>query len=80
MEIAEVDFKGFRIVDPMFLYGEDLNSGVWKIDEEKYNRMLDEYYDLHGWDRETSFPTRETLAQLDLGYVADDLEKIGKLG
>jgi aldehyde:ferredoxin oxidoreductase len=42
--------------------------------------MLDEYYDLHGWDRETSYPTRETLVALDLDYVADDLEKIGKLG
>ena len=51
----------------------------WKMDEEKYNQMLDEYYDLHGWDRETSFPRRETLAELGLGSVADDLEKIGKL-
>ena len=52
----------------------------WKIDEEKWNTMLDEYYDLHGWDRGTSFPTRDALEDLDLGYVADDLEKIGKLG
>ncbi|MHB8773391.1 MAG: aldehyde ferredoxin oxidoreductase family protein [Syntrophales bacterium] len=52
----------------------------WKMDATKYNRMLDEYYDLHGWDRNTSFPTRETLVRLGLGYVADDLEKIGKLG
>lgn len=51
----------------------------WKIDAEKYKQMLDEYYDLHGWDRETSFPKRETLAELGLGYVADDLKKIGKL-
>ena len=51
----------------------------WKIDEEKYNQMLDEYYDLHGWDRETSFPKRETLAEAGLGTVADDLDKIGKL-
>ena len=65
----------------------DLNEPVptgslsgWKIDEEKYNKMLDEYYDLHGWDRETSFPKRKTLIDLDLEYVADDLEKIGKLG
>lgn len=33
----------------------------WKIDPAKYNRMLDEYYDLRGWDRETSYPTRKTL-------------------
>ena len=50
-----------------------------KMDQEKFNRMLDEYYDLHGWDRETSFPKRKTLADFGLEYVADDLEKIGKL-
>lgn len=49
------------------------------MDEEKYNQMLDEYYDLHGWDRETSFPKRGTLEELGLSDVADDLEKIGKL-
>jgi aldehyde:ferredoxin oxidoreductase len=52
----------------------------WKMDEKKYNRMLDEYYDLHGWDKETGFPRRETLVNLGLERVADDLEKIGKLG
>jgi aldehyde:ferredoxin oxidoreductase len=41
--------------------------------------MLDDYYDLHGWDRKTSFPIRKTLIDLGLEYVADDLEKIGKL-
>ena len=51
----------------------------WKMDEEKFHKMLDEYYDLHGWDRETSFPTRKTLVDLDLEYVAHDLKKIGKL-
>jgi aldehyde:ferredoxin oxidoreductase len=51
----------------------------WKVDEEKFNQMLDEYYDLHGWDRETSFPLRKTLVDLDLEYVAEDLKKIGKL-
>lgn len=52
----------------------------WQLDIEKYNQMLDEYYDLHGWDRQTSFPKRRTLADLGLESVADDLEKIGKLG
>jgi aldehyde:ferredoxin oxidoreductase len=52
----------------------------WKFDLEKYNGMLDEYYDLHGWNRKTSFPTRNTLTGLGLETVADDLEKIGKLG
>ncbi|MGA2991138.1 MAG: aldehyde ferredoxin oxidoreductase family protein [Candidatus Korobacteraceae bacterium] len=52
----------------------------WKMDVEKYNQMLDEYYDLHGWDKKTSYPTRKALTALNLEYVADDLEKIGKLG
>ena len=51
----------------------------WKIDENRYNEMLDEYYDLHGWDRETSFPKRETLEALGLEDVANDLEEIGKV-
>jgi len=55
------------------------NLAGWRIDKDKYNRMLDEYYDLHGWDRETSYPKRQTLIDLGLEYVADDLAKIGKL-
>jgi aldehyde:ferredoxin oxidoreductase len=51
----------------------------WKIDREKYNQMLDEYYDLHGWDRETSYPRRKTLVDLGLENVAEDLARIGKL-
>ncbi len=55
------------------------NLAGWKMDEDKYNKMLDDYYDLHGWDRETSYPKRQTLLDLGLEYVADDLAKIGKL-
>ena len=65
----------------------DLNEPIptgklagWKIDEDKWNEMLDEYYEIHGWDKDTGYPTRETLEALGLGYVADDIEKIGKLG
>jgi aldehyde:ferredoxin oxidoreductase len=61
---------------------EPIPSGTlkgWKIDREKYDAMLDEYYDLHGWDRETSYPKRKTLIDLGLNNVADDLAKIGKL-
>ena len=56
------------------------NLAGWKLDEEKYNEMLDEYYELHGWNKQNSFPTRATLEELDLACVADDLESIGKLG
>jgi aldehyde:ferredoxin oxidoreductase len=52
----------------------------WKFDKDKLNAMLDRYYDLHGWDRKTSYPTRETLEKYGLKHVADELEKIGRLG
>ena len=55
------------------------NLAGWRIDKEKYNKMLDDYYDLHGWDRETSYPKRQTLIDLGLEDVADDLAKIGKV-
>ena len=61
---------------------EPISGGAlagWKMDEGKYNQMLDDYYDLHGWDRQTSYPKRETLVELGLGSVAGDLEKMGKL-
>jgi aldehyde:ferredoxin oxidoreductase len=51
----------------------------WKLDENKFNKVLDEYYELHGWDKETSYPTRETLVNLGLKYVADELGKNGKI-
>jgi len=51
----------------------------WKFDKKKLNKMLDKYYEIHGWDKETSFPTRKTLLELGLENVAEDLEKIGKL-
>jgi len=51
----------------------------WKIDEDMYNKMLDDYYELHGWDKKSSFPKRKILEKLGISYVADDLERIGKL-
>jgi len=36
------------------------------------NRMLDEYYDLHHWDRKTSWPYRETLEELGLDEVIEE--------
>ncbi|HXX65398.1 MAG TPA: aldehyde ferredoxin oxidoreductase family protein [Bacteroidota bacterium] len=44
-----------------------------------WDKMLDEYYDLVGWDKKTGIPTRATLESLELGDVADELERLGKL-
>jgi len=36
-----------------------------KIDRDRFEKMLDEYYALHGWD-ENGVPKKETLDKLGL--------------
>ncbi len=52
----------------------------FRLGREKWDRLLDEYYEMHDWDMTTGFPTRLALEALDLGPIADDLEKAGRLG
>ncbi len=61
---------------------EAVQNGRYKglaFDRKEWDKMLDEYYDLAGWDRETGVPTRAKLELLGLNDVADELEKLGKL-
>jgi aldehyde:ferredoxin oxidoreductase len=46
---------------------------------EELDRMLDQYYSLHGWDQATSRPYRETLEMLGLNEVADELDSLKRL-
>jgi len=61
---------------------EPIKSGPkagFQLSEEKWDQMLDEYYDLHGWDPKTGLQTRNVLDRLDLGDVAKALKEAGKL-
>ena len=49
------------------------------VEEEKLEQMKSEYYALKGWDVATGIPMRETLEKRGLKYVADDLERRGRL-
>jgi aldehyde:ferredoxin oxidoreductase len=71
------DFPPERCLKEGIRYGP--HAG-FTLTEAGWNKMLDEYYQFHGWDVKTSFPTRDTLEVLDLTDVADDLERAGKLG
>lgn len=51
----------------------------FRITEEDLNKMLDRYYELHGWDKETSWPTDEKLLELGMASVAKELKKMRKL-
>ena len=51
-----------------------------QIDSQAYlDRMLDEYYELHGWDKTTGLQRCKTLGDLGLGDVAAELDRMGKL-
>ena len=54
---------------------EPMPSGPAKGEVVHLDGMLMEYYE-PGMGQETGFPTRETLEELDLGEVADDMKKI----
>ncbi|PKM81154.1 MAG: aldehyde ferredoxin oxidoreductase [Firmicutes bacterium HGW-Firmicutes-14] len=64
--------EGIRRQDdlpPHRLYNEPVANGPSvgeKLDHEKFEGMLDEYYDLRGWDRETGIPLRGKMLELGL--------------
>ena len=49
------------------------------LTQEMLDGMLDNYYELRGWDRKTGIPTRAKLEEMGLKFVADELEKLRKL-
>ena len=59
---------------------EPTRSGTSKGQVVKLGAMIDEYYECRGWDKESGFPSKEKLEELDLKDIADDLEKMGRLG
>lgn len=51
---------------------------IQTVDRDKFNEMLDEYYQVRGWDVKTGIPTRKKLEELDLKDIASEMEKIMK--
>jgi aldehyde:ferredoxin oxidoreductase len=51
----------------------------WAVRNEEYEQLLlSKYYDFKGWSFD-GIPTKETLQNLGLGYVAESLIKEGVL-
>ncbi len=44
------------------------------VDREKFEKMKDEYYQLRGWDPETGFQKKETLQDLGLEDIIEQLQ------
>lgn len=45
------------------------------LDKEKFRKMLEDYYEIRGWDREKGIPTEKRLENLAIEDVARDLKK-----
>jgi aldehyde:ferredoxin oxidoreductase len=63
---------------PQIFIDEPIKSGRYKgerLDESKWNEMLDEFYESHGWASETGQQTRDGLMRLGLGDVWQKLEE-----
>jgi aldehyde:ferredoxin oxidoreductase len=48
--------------------------------EDYLPKLLDEYYELRGFEIRTGLPTRSKLEELGLNAIADELERMGRLG
>ncbi|MFC2105914.1 aldehyde ferredoxin oxidoreductase C-terminal domain-containing protein [Candidatus Bipolaricaulota bacterium] len=67
---------------PARFYEKPLTEGSARgtaLSMDKVSRLLDEYYELMGWDKQSGLPTRRKLVELGLEEVADEFEYIGKL-
>lgn len=76
---------GFTRADdlpPKRFLEEPIKSGPFagaRLDLEKWNSLLDDYYQLHGWDPATGWQTRACLESLGLHTAAERLEDAGRL-
>jgi len=52
------------------------NKG-FQFNKESWDKALDNYYALHGWN-ETGIPGKKILEDLNLKYVGEELESLGK--
>jgi len=83
--IYNVPYKGAGNYAWYYLPGRE--NGQWKyiqvngrnLDKTKFEEFKTRFYKLEGWDVRTGWPRRKTLESLGLKYVADELERNGKL-
>ena len=81
-KMFNVSHAGFTRNDdypPERFMEEPIKSGPLKgeiLIRNDWDKMLDEYYHLHGWDQKTSWPTKEKLKELDLQECIKRLDKM----
>jgi len=67
---------------PERFFTQPLPSGPYKgavFPKKTFDSMIDQYYDLRGWDKESGLLVKEKLLELSMKDVASDLQKRGLL-
>jgi aldehyde:ferredoxin oxidoreductase len=67
---------------PDRFFKEPLPEGPAKgsiLSKDKIEQLLDEYYELRGWDIQTGLPTKNKLEEIGLADIAADLAVAGRL-
>jgi len=67
---------------PEIYMKEPIKAGPYQgelITQKGQDKMLDEYYEVHGWDKRTGWQLRETLDSLGLSEVVEKLQGASKL-
>lgn len=80
--IIHANFSRSHDYPPQRLMEEPIKSGPQKghrLMRSDWDKLLDEYYTLNGWDIKTSWPTEASLEELDLGEIAQKLAHMGRL-
>ncbi|MFC1914973.1 aldehyde ferredoxin oxidoreductase family protein [Chloroflexota bacterium] len=72
----EIDKLPKRFMDNPVKIDENTTS---LLETSKFEAMKDRYYQLRGWNIANGVPTRKTLEQYGMKYVADDLQRLGML-
>lgn len=73
---------------PFYMWPCRNDKGEWaytdlmgrKMDRKGFEDWKTIFYRLEGWDTRTRWPTAKTLAELDLGFVAETLRAANRLG
>lgn len=76
--LLHADFKREDDLPPKKLVEIAVKKGPHKgqrLDLKEWNKMLDKYYKLHKWDKQTGMPTKKGLYEVGLPDLIDVLEK-----
>jgi aldehyde:ferredoxin oxidoreductase len=65
-----------EVVIPHYQWPEKTDGTHLSADAHEFRALLDRFYDLRGWDRESGWPTVERLRELGLADAAVQLEAL----